>query len=626
MLSPFASRTVRVVPLALALLLVSPASPQICTGPVQITTASPLPSGTVGAAYSQVLTATYGGSGVTWGLASGSLPGGLTLSGGGAISGTPTAAGTFNFVVAVTVSGVCEQAAGTAQAQFALTVSATSLAVLASPPPLAGATGVPYSQTLAARCGTLPYTWALTAGALPAGLALSSAGVIAGTPTAAGTSTFTATVTDAKAAAASGSFSLSIAVGPLNVSTPSPLPPGVAGTAYSQALTAGGGYPPYTWSVTSGSLPPLLTLGPTGVIAGTPTTPGAWSFTVSVTDTTLHFASQTLTLDITLGPLTVTSPATLPPAVTGSAYSQSLTASGGAPPYSWQIVSGSWPAGLVFSTSGAISGAPTAAGTYPFSARVTDSASETATQTFALTVAAAGTLTRVGVISQVAAGGGWDTTIWLVNRSSAPVQASVVFHGDDGGALTLPFTVTQPGFSQQVNTSSVQETIAPNTMLTVATGAAASSVQGWADVLASGAVSGFALFRYAGGSEAAAPLESQLGTSISLPFDNAGGYSTGVALANLSGFQANITASVWDQYGNQIVTQQPITLSKTDPSGDGHDAFMLTDRLPVTAGTRGIVQFQSNPLTPTGPVGQLAGLGLRAGPTGAFTSLPTIAP
>lgn len=343
-------------------------------------------------------------------------------------------------------------------------------------------------------------------------------------------------------------------------------------------------------------------------------------------DSASHTASQSFTLIINTGPLTIASPATLPPAVVGVAYSQTLTATGGVAPYTWQVVSGSWPAGLSMSTAGAITGTPSAAGTYVFTAQVKDGASEAATQSFSLTVAGAGTLTRVGVVSQVAAGGGWDTTIWLVNRSSVPVQASVVFHGDDGSALTLPLTVTQTGFSQQVSASSVQETIAPNTMLTVATGAAAFSVQGWADMLASGAVSGFAVFRYAGGSEAAAPLESQLGTSISLPFDHTGGYSTGVALANLAGFQANITATVWDQYGNQILTQQPIKLSKTDPSGNGHDAFMLTDRLSVTAGTRGIVQFQSNALTPTGPVGQLAGLGLRASPSGSFTSLPITTP
>jgi hypothetical protein len=277
------------------------------------------------------------------------------------------------------------------------------------------------------------------------------------------------------------------------------------------------------------------------------------------------------------------------------------------------------------SSAGVIAGTPAAAGTYVFSVQVKDSASTTATQAFGLTVAAASALARAGVISQLAAGGGWDTTIWLINRTSAPVPARLVFHGDDGSPLTLPLTVTQPGFSQQVAASTLDQVIAPNTTLVVATVAAASTVQAWVDVLSSGPLSGFAVFRYAGASEAAVPLQSQTGTSISLPFDNTGGYSTGVALVNLSTSLANITATVWDENGNQVLAQ-PIVLTKTDGAGSGHDSFMLPDRLAVTAGRRGIVQFQGNPAGPFTPAGALTGLGLRAGPNGVFTSIPTIVP
>jgi hypothetical protein len=399
----------------------------------------------------------------------------------------------------------------------------------------------------------------------------------------------------------------------------------VAGTSYSQTLAATGGVPPYLWQVISGALPPLLTLNSAGVIAGTPTSPGVSAFNVSVTDAALHYVSQTFTLSITLGPLTIGSPPGLPSAVAGASYSQTLAATGGVPPYTWQVASGSWPAGLSMSSAGVISGTPAAAGSYVFSAQVRDSASATATQAFSLTVAATAALARAGVISQVAAGGGWDTTIWLINRSAAPVPTRLVFHGDDGSPLSLPLTVTQPGFSQQVAAATLDEVIAPNTTLVVATVAAASTVQAWADVLSSGPLSGFAVFRYARASEAAVPLQSQTGTSISLPFDNTGGYSTGVALVNLSGSPANITATVWDENGNQIVVQS-VALTKNDSAGNGHDSFMLPDRLAVTAGRRGIVQFQGNPAGPFTPVGALTGLGLRAGPNGVFTSIPTIVP
>jgi hypothetical protein len=107
-------------------------------------------------------------------------------------------------------------------------------------------------------------------------------------------------------------------------------------------------------------------------------------------------------------------------------------------------------------------------------------------------------------LDQVVAGGGWTTTIWLVNRTSAPVQTSLVFHGDDGSPLTLPLSVTQPGGTQQADASTLNEAIAPNTTLVVATEAQATNVEGWADLLSNGSLSGFAVFSN-GTTEAAVP-------------------------------------------------------------------------------------------------------------------------
>jgi len=230
----------------------------------------------------------------------------------------------------------------------------------------------------------------------------------------------------------------------------------------------------------------------------------------------------------------------------------------------------------------------------------------------------------VGVVSQVAAGAGWVTTIWLVNRSSAPVQTSLVFHGDDGSPLSLPLTVTQSSVTQETETSTLNEVIMPNTTLVVATEAMVSSAEGWADVLGNGPLSGYSVFSD-GTWDASVPLQSQIGSSISLPFDNTGGYSTGVAIVNLASSPANITATVWDENGNLLVAQ-PVTLTKTDASGDGHDSFMLPDRLAVTAGIRGVVQFQGNPGSAFTSAGQLTGLGLRTEPSGLFTSIPAIVP
>jgi len=326
-----------------------------------------------------------------------------------------------------------------------------------------------------------------------------------------------------------------------------------------------------------------------------------------------------------VAPLAITMPSTLPSGFVGGAYSQPLAATGGVPSYTWSILSGTLPPGLALSGAGMIAGTPTTTGTYTFTAKVADSGSSTATQLFSLAIVAQGTLARAGVFSQLAAGGGWDTTIWLINTSSAPVPTRLVFHGDDGGPLSLSLTATQPGVSQQVIAATLDSVVPPNTTLAVAIAGPASVVQGWADVLSSGALSGFAVFRDGGASEAAVPLQSQIGPSFRLAFDNTGGYSTGIALVNLSSSPASLTATVWDENGNQLVTQ-PVTLTKTDSAGNGHDAFMLPSRLAVTAGKKGIVQFQGNPGTPFTSAGALTGLGLKTDPNGLFTATPTIIP
>src|SRR4030095_7852729 len=124
----------------------------------------------------------------------------------------------------------------------------------ASPLP-PGTPGVGYSLTLSASGGTTPYSWSLVSGSLPAGLSLAGA-PIAGTPTGMGTSSFTIQATDSSSPAFSSQkvFLLDIAV-PLIITTPSPLPSGTAGTAYSQNLSAAGGVAPYSWSMASGALP-----------------------------------------------------------------------------------------------------------------------------------------------------------------------------------------------------------------------------------------------------------------------------------------------------------------------------------------------------------------------------------
>jgi hypothetical protein len=220
--------------------------------------------------------------------------------------------------------------------------------------------------------------------------------------------------------------------------------------------------------------------------------------------------------------------------------------------------------------------------------------------------------------SHIAAGGGWTTTITLVNASPAPVPVTVAFHGDDGSALSLPAAITQQGVTQTTaSTPSVNAVINPNATLLISTGdQIASTYVGWADVQSSGSVGGYAIFRSTPGvgspSEGTAPLQAQLPSTLTLPYDNTSGFVMGVALANLSTAPANITATIWDDSGNQLGIQT-LTIG-----GSGHTAFVLPNQLTLTAGKRGIVRFQS------AATAGIAGLGLRFSPFGTFTSVPAM--
>ncbi len=146
----------------------------------------------------------------------------------------------------------------------------------------------PYSSTLSATGGTGTLNWSVISGTLPAGLSLSGAGVISGTPTTAGASSFTVQVADSAPTplTAMAPLSITVTVAPLSITTTS-LPGGMVNTAYSASVMAAGGILPYNWSVSAGSLPAGLFLdSASGIISGTPTIAATSSFTITVTDST----------------------------------------------------------------------------------------------------------------------------------------------------------------------------------------------------------------------------------------------------------------------------------------------------------------------------------------------------
>ncbi|ALN86342.1 outer membrane autotransporter barrel domain protein [Lysobacter capsici] len=341
----------------------------------------PLPAMTRNYPYSAQLTSTGGNAPYTYSINSGALPPGLSLSGTGAITGTPTTTGNYSF----TVRSVDDSDLGPGVPAIAFGIKTYNVSValeptiVVNPATIPGATvGVAYSQTFTGGGGTAPYTFAISAGALPAGLSLNTtSGALTGTPTAAGTFNFTVRATDANSFAGTRAYTLVVAP-PVTLIAPTTLPNGTVAAAYSQAITASGGIAPYTYAITAGALPAGLTLSSAGALSGTPTAGGTFNFTVTATGSSTgtgapHTGARAYALVI--APPTVLLPATsFAPATVAVAYSANLNpASGGTAPYTYALSAGALPPGMSLSSTGTLSGTPTAPGTFNFAVTATDS-------------------------------------------------------------------------------------------------------------------------------------------------------------------------------------------------------------------------------------------------------------
>jgi hypothetical protein len=159
----------------------------------------------------------------------------------------------------------------------------------------AGTTGAAYGQMFTATGGTGPYGFALT-GTLPTGISFTSP-TLSGTPTQSGSFPVTVTATDASNCTGSTNYTLVINCPSITVS-PSSLPNGFVGTAYSQTVTAGGGTAPYSFTISAGTQPAGLTLASDGGLSGTPTTAGTYNFTVKATDANGCAGTQSYTVII----------------------------------------------------------------------------------------------------------------------------------------------------------------------------------------------------------------------------------------------------------------------------------------------------------------------------------------
>ena len=453
------------------------------TVPLSITTQAPLAGGVVGVAYTQAFSATGGTAPYTWSVLAGAgfLPTGLTLSAAGSLTGTPALfAGDFPFTVQV-----ADAAGRTATKAFTLTVAGVLSIATANPLPEA-TVGASYNFALDLVGGRAPFVWSIASGALPAGVSLNtSTGSLSGTPSAAGSFAFTVAVA-AGGQNATKAFTLTVGV-PLSITTPTPLPGGVAGVPYTQAFAATGGTSPYGWSVSTGALPTGLTLSGAGSLTGTPTAAGTFNFTIQLGDFAGRTATASFTITVTAG-LTITT--TLPDGTVGTAYSQTLAAAGGSGTLTWSVSTGALPDGITLNSSaGSLSGTPSAPGAFTFTVGVTGGG-QTATKSFTITVGVPprppATITGLPATpapaTQPALGIGipnayplaitGQVTLTFAPDSPSPDGQEVVF--TTGGRIvnfTVPANTTQAVFSgvtPGVQTGTVSGTITLTLKLTAA--------------------------------------------------------------------------------------------------------------------------------------------------------------
>lgn len=370
----------------------------VTVSPPPAVTLSPAANSTfnavAGTAFSQTFTGGGGSGSYTYSL-TGTPPTGVSFNGSsGVLSGTPLATGSFPFSITASDTST-GNGPFSLQQTYTLTVAAPTISVSIGATTLQR--GVPASQQASASGGSPAYTFAVTGGALPTGLNLTTTtGAITGTPSVAGAYSFTLTATDVNGFTGAQLFSGNVGAGaPIAAASNSTVAYNSGASSYTIGASLSGGITTLL-SVTTGATHGSVTVLSASSFSYTPTTGYAGADSFSYTATNAVGTSGTATVSITVSPPTLSlSPASsaLSGAV-GTAFAQTFTASGGVPTYVY-AQTGSLPTGVTFNAGTAtVSGTPTQAGTFNFTITVLNDGSSgtgipfTTSRNYALTVSA----------------------------------------------------------------------------------------------------------------------------------------------------------------------------------------------------------------------------------------------
>ncbi|MCA8935053.1 MAG: hypothetical protein KDB68_02500 [Planctomycetes bacterium] len=409
------------------------------------------------------------------------------------LSGTPTEAGVFSFMLEVSSSS----ANGVAKT-YTLLVDG-GLAVVTETLPDASVQSAYSADIIAAGGTSAGYVWIVESGSLPNGLGLVSgtpSAILSGVPTTAGIYNFTVRVTDSNSATSTKPLQITVN-GQLSISAPTPVPEPVVAQPYTLTLTASGGTGGYSWSVSQGLLPPGLSLvivsPTTAEVNGTPSAGGNYLFTIRVQDSAMNEGVLGFNWLINAG-LSITT-ASLPSGMIGASYFANVTATVGAgAPHSWSVIAGTLPPGITLTWSpvqpiASLSGVPTTQGSYNFTLQVVDNGSGIAARAFSADITAGALQITTASTPAGAPGVPYSATItgsdgsgtgyqWDVFGGVLPAGLSIAPTGTPSTTISgVPTTPGQYGFTIRLRDSATN-TVTANFTIDVYSAGTAYSIAG----------------------------------------------------------------------------------------------------------------------------------------------------